>query len=293
MFKADCNGNLLDISEQGSSAGFLSCASSLHGDLDTDEVLEDSNFFRNRSSSDSITVMGNKNSSSSSGSKAHASKRLNPRPGTETKTHPPPAIVQQTKQEPPMLLVLNDSSSSTAVRDTATDETRFPSSHPLGIEKSNTVETIYRDISETEEVQQDLGSSSKSSYQDVAHHHLFTCDDQLVLAANNNHHHHSDDSGSINAPELPLDADSCSLQDVLLCLENDGLDLPLSEPIERNQETSECVLSKDDSPKPLAEPHPRSVNLFIISFSFVQTVHTSSNQVFIFFLTVKSSSSQH
>ena len=242
--------------------------------------------------------MGNKSSSGGGGGKAHhnSNKRLasnNPRSGIETKAHPPPAIVQQTKQEqPPMLLLTTDSSSSTTTRKAATDETGCAS---FGIEKSATVETLYRDISEAEEGQQDLFSSRSTSYQDVAHHHLFTCDEQLVLAANHQHSNNDDDSGSINAPDLPLDAESCSLKDIVLCVGNDGLDFLPSKPSETS---SDCFLAKDVSSA--AEPahhqsrsvhHQLGINFPSSTYGFI-CCHTQIVLFTLFFFSLFGSEQQ-
>lgn len=237
--QADWNGNLLSVevlSDQGSSAeAFESCASSFHEDDEDVFVLSsDSNFFRDRSSSDS--VMGNKTSSAS---KAH--KRAvhnNPRPETaETHLEPqsPEAISQQTKQS---ALLGCDSSQQTTT---------------TGIEKSATVETIFRDLnSEYDDGQPQDPSSRSSFYQDVAHHHLFSCDDIVPVAAD-------DDSGSINnAPDLPLDNEPCDLVGVE--------DVILSEAVKENDKIQENVAHNaniivEATQQPPAEPDSRSHEL--------------------------------
>ncbi len=235
----------MELSDQGSSLNFESCASSINEDFldDQDTSL---NFFRDRSSSDSVAVMGNK--SSSSGSKAQKRQAAaafaalnsdsNPRPETETNSMPP--AVQQ---------LVNDNSSSAAKRTT---------NGSSSIGKSNTTETIFRDISDADE-QQQADPSTRSSYKDVAHHHLFSCEDIICVFPDAQ----EDDSGSINAPELPLDGVDESLKEGACRLDDNATES--SEVFENGDQLQILPNSVQEEigpqQQPLVEPHSRSLQL--------------------------------
>lgn len=205
---------------------FESCTSSIPSEDKAVNELEESPFFRNRSSSDSA-VMGNK----SSASKAKVF-GLKPRLQTETQQEPP-AIIQNE-------LPNNSGSSSTQQQlvddDTSEQQEQQQTSPKLSkavIDKSHTSETLYADVDEPEEIE------DPSSYKDVAHHHTWTCDDNLLIA--------SETSDSINVPDLPLDSngtETCSLRDVL-DFENagtfslsSGFEQPTSDNTELDADTS-------------------------------------------------------
>jgi len=209
-----------DLSDLGD---FESCSSSIPEDKSGNSELEDSPFFRNRSSSESA-VMGNKSSSSQ---KAKGRLISNPRSGTETE--------KELKSPFQNELPNNNSSSSTLSDDRIRDqqEQLNISLQPLSkvvIGKSVTSETLYADVDEPEE--------DPSSYQDVAHHHTWTCDENLLII--------SETSDSINVPDLPLDSntETCSLREVSE-FENagtvslsSGFEQPTSDNIELDADTS-------------------------------------------------------
>jgi hypothetical protein len=217
----DWNGNLVeDVSDLGD---FESCSSSIPEDKSGNSELEDSPFFRNRSSSESA-VMGNKSSSH----KAKGRLVLNPRCGTETEKEPNLPFQNE--------LPNNSGSSSTLSDDRTRDQQEqkqniYPQSlSKVFIGKSTTSETLYADVDEPEE--------DPSSYQDVAHHHTWTCDENLLIV--------SETSDSINVPDLPLDSnnETCSLREVSE-FENagtvslsSGFEQPTSDNIELDADTS-------------------------------------------------------
>lgn len=201
--KEDWNGNLLEeVSDLGD---FESCTSSLREDQVGNE-LDESPFFRNRSSSDSA-VMGNKNSASKP-----KGRLFNPRPGTENQhqepNRSPPAVFQSDELTNNRSL---PSSSQQVQQQLADDEARdqqvqqqIGSPQPkVVIDKSVTSETLYADVDEPEEIE------DPSSYKDIAHHHTWTCDENLLIV--------SETSDSINVPDLPLDSNTevCSLREIL------------------------------------------------------------------------------
>ncbi len=209
-----------DLSDLGD---FESCSSSIPEDKSGNSELENSPFFRNRSSSDSA-AMGNKSSSSQ---KAKGRVISNPRSGTETEKGP---------NNPPFQNELpNNSGSSSTLSDdrTRNQQERNISPQPLSkvvIGKSLTSETLYADVDEPEE--------DPSSYQDIAHHHTWTCDENLLIV--------SETSDSINVPDLPLDSntETCSLREVSE-FENagtvslsSGFEQPTSDNIELDADTS-------------------------------------------------------
>lgn len=208
---------------------FESCSSSIPEDR-ADNELEDSPYFRNRSSSESA-VMGNK----SSITKAKGRLILNPRLGTENHepNRSPPAPNQNE-------LPNNSGSSSTpqVQADTGDQQERHQNipPHPVPeavIGKSRTSETLYADVDEPEEAE------DPSSYQDVVHHQSWTCDENLLIV--------SETSDSINVPDLPLDSntatETCSLRDIY-DIENAG-NLSLSSGFE--PQTSDIIGLDDDT----------------------------------------------
>lgn len=209
-----------DVSDLGD---FESCSSSIPEDKAGNE-LEDSPFFRNRSSSESA-VMGNK----SSINKAKVRLNLNPRLGTETQElHRVPQAIA------PNELSNNSGPSSTpqVPADTGDQQEQqqsiiVRSSSKVVIEKSTTSETLYADVDEPEEAE------DPSSYQDVVHHQTWTCEENLLIV--------SETSDSINVPDLPLDSntgtETCSLREVY-DIENAGT-LSLSSGFE--QQTSDNI----------------------------------------------------
>jgi hypothetical protein len=213
-----------DLSDLGD---FESCSSSIPEDKSGNSELENSPFFRNRSSSDSA-AMGNKSSSSQ---KAKGRLISNPRVGTEnggTETEKGP--------NPPFQNELpNNSGSSSTLSDDRTRDQQEQNFSPqrlpkVVIGKSLTSETLYADVDEPEE--------DPSSYQDIAHHHTWTCDENLLIV--------SETSDSINVPDLPLDSntETCSLREVSE-FENagtvslsSGFEQPTSDNIELDADTS-------------------------------------------------------
>ena len=186
---------------------FESCKSSLQGDqAENQQLLEESPFFRNRSSSDSIVTMGNKSSSNKTKGRI-----FNPRPETETpKREPnqsPPAIIQNELVKAASTTSPPSSTSTQEFVDDATKEETVQQQQdlprfPITIDKSLTSETLFVDV--TEEVE------DPSSYKDVAHNHTWTCDENVLIP--------SETSDSINVPDLPLDSnagtEACSLREV-------------------------------------------------------------------------------
>lgn len=176
---------------------FESCSSSLiRAEDQVEGELEESPFFRNRSSSDSA-VMGNK----SSATKAKGRLILSPRTETQNQVsnRSPPAVCE---------LLNNSSLSSTPqllANDKDTDQQIFCQNSKTFIDKSVTSETLYADIDEPEE------GEDPSSYKDIAHNHTWTCDENLLIV--------SETSDSINVPDLPLDSntgtETCSLKEIL------------------------------------------------------------------------------
>ena len=230
---------------------FESCASSIPEDQEQGRSaaneLEESPFFRNRSSSDSAVMGNNINNNNNHlyrfvilfviGNKATKGKgRLvfNPRLGTETQQQ------HETNRSPPAIFSQNEHSSSTQqqlvdddTRDQEEQQQTSPILSKVVIDKSHTSETLYADVDEPEEIE------DPSSYKDIAHHHTWTCDENLLIV--------SETSDSINVPDLPLDSngtETCSLKDVLE-FENagtfslsSGLEQPTSDNTELDADTS-------------------------------------------------------
>ena len=225
----DWNGNLVDdVSDLGD---FESCTSSIPEDKSGNSELEDSPFFRNRSSSESA-VMGNKSSSH----KAKGRLVLNPRSGTETAKASNPPFQNELPNNSGSSATLSDDGRYSRTRDQQNEQQQNNSPQLLSkvvIGKSTTSETLYADVDETEE--------DPSSYQDVAHHHTWTCDENVLIVSE------TSDSIRDNIPDLPLDSntETCSLREVsefenagTLSLSSDGFEQPTSDNIELDADTS-------------------------------------------------------
>ena len=210
----DWNGNVLDldVSEEPcpSSPGFESCASSLSNEgredyinrYDQAEDLE-APFFRDRSSSDSVT-MGNKSGKKQKDGRADdeaieiqgstAGNKANKKLIFLTPGRSPQAVTVQPKPDTDSLgknVIIDDKNSS------------HLSSTVHHINKSVTSETLYKDAQDFTEVE------DPSSYKEVAHHHTWTVDENLLVPE-------EEGSDSINVPELPYENESCSLNGIVL-----------------------------------------------------------------------------
>ena len=196
-------------------------------------TLEESPFFRDRSSSDSVAVMGNKSGKKQKEGRMQdddanesGNKTITKRLSFQTPLKSPPAVAVQPKPD-------TDSSSTTEQNNVIEDSLHLQlQSH---INKSVTSDTLYKDALEFTEVE------DPSSYKEVAHHHTWTCDENLLLVA-------SEGSDSINVPELPYEPESCSLNGIVL------EELENVEPVPSHCEQESCETPQEPVDASLTSP---------------------------------------